>query len=88
MLNNINSRRLSKSKTFQVLNFPGATRSDLVGKTDYVQNEKPESLIVHVGTNNLTNKINFLNNIKNCNRNKAKITQHCIKLFKHNNSQR
>ena len=36
MLNNINSRGLSKSKTFHVLNFPGATRSDLVGKIDNV----------------------------------------------------
>ena len=31
---------------------------------NYVLNQKPESLIVHVGTNNLTNEINLPNNIK------------------------
>ena len=29
-----------------------------------VLNQKPESLIVHIGTNDLTNEINLLNNIK------------------------
>ena len=32
MLNNINSRGLSKSKKMEVLNFPGATSSEIVGK--------------------------------------------------------
>ena len=36
MLNNINSRGLSKSNKVEVLNFPGATRSDIVGKIDDV----------------------------------------------------
>ena len=64
MLNNINNRGLSKSKKVEVLNFPGATSNDIVGKTDDVLNQKPESLIVHVGTKDLTNEINLLNNIK------------------------
>ena len=64
MLNNINNRGLSKSKKVEVLNFPGATSKDIIGKIDDVLNQKPESLIVHVGTNDLTNEINLLNNIK------------------------
>ena len=57
MLNNINSRVLSKSKMVEILNFPGATSSEIVGKIDDVLNQKSESLIFHVGTNDLTNEI-------------------------------
>ena len=62
MLNNINSRGLSKSKKVEVLNFAGVTSNDIVGKIDDVLNQNPESLIVHVGNNDLTNEINLLNN--------------------------
>ena len=55
MLNNINSRGLSKPKKVEVLNFPGAASKNIVGKIDDVLNQKPESLIVHGGTNDLTN---------------------------------
>ena len=41
-----------------VLNFPGATSSDVLMKIDDVLNKKPSSLIVHVGTNDLTSDIN------------------------------
>ena len=64
MLNNINSRGLSKSKEVDVLNFPGATSSDVLTKIDDVLNKKPASLIVHVGTNDLTNDINLLSNVE------------------------
>ena len=36
ILNNINSRGLSKSKEVDVLNFPGATSSDVLTKIDDV----------------------------------------------------
>ena len=36
MLNNINSRGLSKSKKVEVLNFAGATSNAIVGKIDDV----------------------------------------------------
>ena len=64
MLNNINSRCLSKSKEVYVLNFPGATSSDVLTKIDDVLNKKPASLIVHVGTNDPTNDINLLSKVK------------------------
>ena len=63
MLNNINRRSLCKSKVdVHVLNFPGATSSDVLTKIDDVLNKKPASLIVHVGTNDLTNNLNLLSN--------------------------
>ena len=61
MLNNIDRRRSSKSKNVEVLNFPRATSSDIVGKIDDILNQ---NVIVHVSTNDLTNEINLLNNIK------------------------
>ena len=39
MLNNVNSRVLSKSKKVEVLNFPGATSNEIVGKIDDVLNQ-------------------------------------------------
>ena len=58
MLNNVTSRGLSKSKKVEVLNFSGATSTDIVNKMDDILEDKPQSLIVHVGTNDLTNDVN------------------------------
>ena len=64
MLNNINARGLSKSKKVDVLNYPGATSSDMVNEIDEVLKGKPESLLIYIGTNDLTNNINLLTNVK------------------------
>ena len=55
ILNNINARGL---------NFPGATSSDIVNDINEVLKGKPESLIIHIDTNDLTNNINLLTNVK------------------------
>ena len=64
MLNNINGKRLSKSKKVDVLNITGATSGDIVDKIDDVLKGKPESLIVHVGTNNPMSISSVM--LKNC----------------------
>ena len=65
MLNSVNSRELSKSKNVEVINFPGAISTDIVENIDEIlENQQPKSLIVHVGTNDLTNDVNLLNNVK------------------------
>ena len=65
MLNNVNSHGLSKSKNVDVINFPGATSTDIVENIDKIlEKQQPKSLIVHVGTNDLTNDVNLLNNVK------------------------
>ena len=56
MMNNTNSRVLSKSKEVDVLNFPSATSADVLTKIDDILNKEPASLIVHVGTNDLKKK--------------------------------
>ena len=43
-----------------VLKFPGATSADVSTKIDDVLNKKPASLIVHAGSNDVTNDINLL----------------------------
>ena len=64
MLNNINGKGLSKSKKVDVLNIPGATSGDIVDKIDDVLKGKPESLIAHVGKNDLIRNVNLLSNVK------------------------
>ena len=64
MLHKINSRGLSKSKEVDVLNFPGTTSWVVLKKIDDVLNKKPASLIDHAGTNDLTNYMNLLSNVK------------------------
>ena len=65
MLNNLNSCRLSKSKKFEVINFPGSTSTDIVENIDKIpENQQPKSLIVHLGTNDFTKNINLLNSVK------------------------
>ena len=48
----------------EVLHYPGATSSDMVNNVDDILDDKSELLIVQVGTNNFTNDISALNNIK------------------------
>ena len=55
---------LSKSKGVDVLNFPGATSSDVLTKTWWCFEQKTASLIVHVGKNDLTSDRNLLSNLK------------------------
>ena len=74
MLNNINGHGLSKSKKAVVLNIPRATSGDIVDKVNDVLELKPESLIVRVGPNDLTNNVNILNNEVNNKVNKVKKT--------------
>ena len=55
---------LSKSTKVDILNVPGATSGDIIDKIDDVLEGKRESLTVHVGTNDLSNNVNLLNNVK------------------------
>ena len=66
MLNNINSRGLSKSKKVTVIKHPGAT-SDVIGEeleATVKENSRINTLIAHAGTNDLTNNINTLRSLK------------------------
>ena len=62
MLNNINSRGLSKSKKVSVSNIPGATIDDI--EVEDTLKTHPDTLIVHAGTNELTKNINTMRSVK------------------------
>ena len=52
-------------KDSQVLKFPWCNQCGHCKiKFDDILNAKPKSIIVHVGTNDLTNDVNLLNNVK------------------------
>ena len=64
MLNNINSRGLSKSNKVSVSNLPGATSEDILDEAEDTLKIHPDTLIVHAGTNDLTKNINTLRSVK------------------------
>ena len=66
MLNNINSRGLSKSKNVEVLRCPGATSSDTVDKIDDVLDDIPKFVIVHLGTDEITSYVPHKQHQENC----------------------
>ena len=86
MLNNINSRGLSKSKKVTVINHPGAT-SDVIEEeleATVKENSKISTLIVHAGTNDLTNNINTLRSVKkNMRKDKKDLSEYEDCLFEY-----
>ena len=64
MLNNVNSRRLSKSKKVSVSNFLGANSEGILDEVEDTLKTHPDTLIVHAGTNDLTENINRLRSVK------------------------
>ena len=65
MLNGVNEEGLSKSHNVKVKIYPSATSQDILDKIDDLLKVKPDCLLVHVGTNDLTNNVNLLNSVKN-----------------------
>ena len=61
MLNGVNKKGLSKLHNVKVKNYPGATSEDILDNLGNLLNIKP--VLVHVGTNNLTNNVNLLNSV-------------------------
>ena len=64
MLNNINSRGLSKSNKVYVSHFPGATIEDILDEIEDTLKTHPDTLIVYAGTNDLTKNSNTLRSIR------------------------
>ena len=67
LLNGINERGLSKPHKVNVQNVPGGTSETILKELDTLAASKPDCIIIHAGTNDLTNGINSLNSVKkNC----------------------
>ena len=61
----LNACPVTKSKNVEVINFPGVTSTSIVENIDRIlENQRPKSLIIQVGTNDLTDDVNLLYNVK------------------------
>ena len=52
------------SKNVQVKTHPGATTDDIIGYTKPIIRQKPDIVIVHSGTNDLTKDVNTMNRVR------------------------
>ena len=59
MVNGISEKGLNVNHKVKTVNFPGSTNEKILEKQDDIIKEKPDDLIVHVGTNDITNKVNI-----------------------------
>ena len=64
LLNGISERGLSKPHKVNVQNFPGGTSETILEELDTLVASKIYCIIIHAGTNDLTNGINSLNSVK------------------------
>ena len=65
ILKNITGSGLSKDHTVKIRPHPGVTTIDMI---DYIKPElrhKPDIVILHCGTNDITNDVNTVKKIKN-----------------------
>ena len=53
-----------KNHSVKVNNIPGGTSDAILDELDDLLKNKSDSLLVHAGTNNITNGKNLLNNVK------------------------
>ena len=63
MENGISEKGLSVNRKVKIVNFPG-TSENILKKLDEIIKEKPDNLIVHVGTNDIANNATLLTIIK------------------------
>ena len=64
MVNGISEKGLSINYKVKLVNFSGSTSEKILGKMDYIIKEKPEDLIFHAGTNDITNNVNLSTKVK------------------------
>ena len=64
MVNGISEKGLSVNHKVKILNFLGGISEKILDKLDVIIKQKPDDLVVHVGTNNITINVNLLTNVK------------------------
>ena len=64
MLNGIHEGGLSKQQQLKIQNLPGGTSETILDEVDTLVADKPDCIIVHAGTNDITKGINSLNSVK------------------------
>ena len=64
ILNNINPRGISKEGNVNVKGYPGLTSDDMMDFINPTIRQKPDAIIIHVGTNEVNNDIDTLRNME------------------------
>ena len=64
MVNCISEKGLSVNRKVKIVNFPGGASEQILEKLDDIAKEQPDDHIVHDGTNDVTNNVNILSNVK------------------------
>ena len=64
MVKGLNEYGLSKKRNVKVQSFSGYTTEDMLDIAKPAARRKPDAIIIHVGTNNITRDITMMKNIK------------------------
>ena len=64
LLNGIREKGLSRDHQVTVKNFPSETIEKVLKEMENLVADKPDCIIIHAGTNDITNGINSLNSVK------------------------
>ena len=64
MVSGISEKGLSVNHKVKISSFPVGTSEKILEKLDEIIKEQLDDLIIHVATNDLTNNVNLLSNIK------------------------
>ena len=60
----MNSREISRSSSVKIRSHPGATTEDFIDYATPTARKKPKMMVIHSGTNAITNKVNTLQKIR------------------------
>ena len=64
MVNGFSEKGLSVNHKQKIENFLGSTSEKILKKLDVIIKEKPDDLVVHVGTNDITKNVKLLTKVK------------------------
>ena len=66
MVNSIEERRMNKTNQFHIkaCRYPGAYPIDIIDNLKASLRKAPDEIMIHAGTNPITNNVNYLTNVK------------------------
>ena len=64
MSTGISGKSLSKKHNVSVTSFSGGTSEKIIQNVHDLLKDKPDDIVIHVGTNDITNGVNLLNSVK------------------------
>ena len=77
----VHEKLLSKAHNIKLKNYPGATSEYILDEVEHLLKSKPDRVLVHLGTNDITNNVKLLNLVKKVVK-KVKNSSPNLKIFK------